>query len=119
MEQTNVQPVLLQCVGSDDPIVIVRARRLHHARTENQPWESTEVIYITSTGENIEMDDASDILKFGNLQVEVADKMLRVLDEPNAGMWPLTASALLRIAAAAAVEEDVVQPEAEEAAIAA
>ena len=107
MEQTNVQPVVLPCVGSDDPIVIVRARRLHHARTENEPWEHTEVIYITSTGESIELDNTSDVLKFGYLQNEVADKLLRVLDEPNAGMWLLTASALLRLAAAAAVEEVV------------
>lgn len=107
MEQTNVQPVVLPCVGSDDPIVIVRARRLHHARTKNQPWENTEVIYITSTGESIELDNTSDVLKFGYLQNEVADKLLRVLDEPNAGMWLLTASALLRLAAAAAVEEAV------------
>lgn len=107
MEQTNVQPVVLPCVGSDDPIVIVRARRVHHTSTKNQPWESTEVIYITSTGESIELDDTSDILKFGYVQMEVADTLLRVLDEPNAGMWLLTASALLRLAAAAAVEEAV------------
>ena len=86
MEQTNVQPVLLQCVDGGEPITIVRARRIHHARTKNQPWESTEVIYITSTGESIELDNRSDVLKFGYLQNDVADKLLRVLDEPNAGM---------------------------------
>ena len=112
MEQTNVQPVLLQCVGGDDPIVIVRARRIHHTHTEPEPWENTEVIYITSTGESIVMDDTSDILKFECLQVEVADKLFRVLDEPNAGMWLLTASALLRLAAAAV--EEVVPADAED-----
>ena len=107
MEQTNVQPVLLQCVDGGEPITIVRARRIHHARTKNQPWENTEVIYITSTGESIQLDDASDVVKFEYVQMEVADTLLRVLDEPNAGMWPVTASALLRLAAAAAVEEAV------------
>ena len=119
MEQTNVQPVVLPCVGSDDPIVIVRARRLHHARTKNQPWENTEVIYITSTGESIQLDDTSDVVKFEYVQMEVADTLLRVLDEPKAGMWLLTASALLRIAAAATVEKEADQPETEEGALAA
>ena len=119
MEQTNVQPVLLQCVDGGEPITIVRARRIHHARTKNQPWESTEVIYITSTGESIQLDDASDVVKFEYVQMEVADTLLRVLDEPNAGMWPVTASALLRLAAAATVEKEADQPETEEGALAA
>ena len=119
MEQTNVQPVLLQCVDGGEPITIVRARRIHHARTKNQPWESTEVIYITSTGESIQLDDTSDVVKFEYVQMEVADTLLRVLDEPKAGMWLLTASALLRIAAAATVEKEADQPETEEGALAA
>ena len=109
METTELTPVTLQCVDGSE-VCIVRARRVHHARSKTQPWESTEAFYVTANGEELELDDISDILNFGCLRNEVAEKMFVVLDDPGQ-MWPIMASKILKLVAASPIEEAMEKPE--------
>jgi hypothetical protein len=107
-----IPSVVLQCVDGSE-VRIVRARRVHHSRSKTQPWENTEVFYVTANNEELELDDVSDILNFGYLRNEVADKLFVVLDDPDQ-MWPITASQILKLVAASPIEEAVEKSEIKE-----
>lgn len=110
METTELTPVTLQCVDGSE-VCIVRARRVHH-----KDWNETNVILVTIDDEELSFCHNSNLLEFNYVRDEVAEKTFRVLDEPNAGMWLITASQLLKFVSAAAVEEVEDKEEAAEAA---
>jgi|GEM_PF-5927760 len=106
MESIDLTPVTLQCVDGTN-IVITKARREHHVDNDHGHWTYILTILVTDDGEELEFDDASDLVHFDYVQNEVADQLFRVLDEPLKERWLSTASLLLKLAAAAAVEEVV------------
>jgi hypothetical protein len=106
MEKVELEPVELQCVDGTT-INIVGARREHHVETENNHWSYTMTILIADDGTELEFEDPSDVLYFKTVRDEVADKMLRVIDNPGPAdiWWELVADKLLKLVASVHILE--------------
>jgi len=91
-------------------VIILSARRVHTKNlSDHGTWNDTTYYFQTGSGVDLEL-DTYDLLEFESFRSEVASKLLRVIDEPMVGMWPVTAAKLLLLVEAAPLE-DIVKDE--------
>jgi len=90
-------------------ISIIRAVCETHKKDGDDDYSRRKISYITSNGEEIATYGAYDVTDFNEFRDTVADVTFRILDEPSAGMWPITAAELLCHAKVAVAQEKMEQ----------